>query len=120
MTEPVVASVRHRDAEDGETEQDLLFVGAGASTAYTLVSLLDTLAGHIDAKGKDAARMRLSFQSFGRQAFARRGVRIIQVYGATETGPISVYERFDQARALCAAPMLGSSHAGCRRTPVSW
>src|SRR3984893_16648076 len=26
------------------------------------------------------------------EAFARRGVRIIQVYGATETGPISVYE----------------------------
>ncbi|MBV9568001.1 MAG: AMP-binding protein, partial [Hyphomicrobiales bacterium] len=28
----------------------------------------------------------------------RRGVRLIQVYGATETGPISVYERFDQPR----------------------
>ena len=30
--------------------------------------------------------------------FAARGVRLIQVYGATETGPVSVYERFDQKR----------------------
>ena len=27
------------------------------------------------------------------ETFAQRGVRLIQVYGATETGPISVYER---------------------------
>ena len=32
------------------------------------------------------------------EVFARRGVRLIQVYGATETGPISVYERFDRPR----------------------
>jgi fatty-acyl-CoA synthase len=32
------------------------------------------------------------------EAFAQRGVRLIQVYGATETGPISVYERFDRPR----------------------
>ena len=44
MIEPVVASVTHRGAVDDETRQDLLFVGAGASTAYTLVSLLDALA----------------------------------------------------------------------------
>ncbi len=30
--------------------------------------------------------------------FARCGVRVIQVYGATETGPVSVYERFDEPR----------------------
>jgi fatty-acyl-CoA synthase len=32
------------------------------------------------------------------EAFARRHVRVIQVYGATETGPVSVYERFDEPR----------------------
>ncbi|MBV9755405.1 MAG: AMP-binding protein [Hyphomicrobiales bacterium] len=32
------------------------------------------------------------------ETFAGRGVRLLQVYGATETGPISVYERFDQPR----------------------
>jgi len=32
------------------------------------------------------------------EAYARRGVRLIQIYGATETGPVSVYERFDQPR----------------------
>lgn len=31
-------------------------------------------------------------------AYARHGVRVIQVYGATETGPIVIYERFDQPR----------------------
>ncbi|HEY6798036.1 MAG TPA: FAD/NAD(P)-binding protein [Kineosporiaceae bacterium] len=33
-----------RPTEDGTPEWDLLFVGAGASTAYTLVSLLDAMA----------------------------------------------------------------------------
>jgi fatty-acyl-CoA synthase len=32
------------------------------------------------------------------EAFARRNLRLIQVYGATETGPLSVYERFDEPR----------------------
>ncbi|SEE95816.1 fatty-acyl-CoA synthase [Rhizobiales bacterium GAS191] len=32
------------------------------------------------------------------EALAERGVRLIQVYGATETGPVSVYERFDLPR----------------------
>ena len=32
------------------------------------------------------------------EAVARRGIRLIQVYGATETGPVSVYERFDEPR----------------------
>jgi fatty-acyl-CoA synthase len=32
------------------------------------------------------------------EAFARRDVRLIQVYGATETGPVSAYERFDEPR----------------------
>jgi fatty-acyl-CoA synthase len=32
------------------------------------------------------------------EAFARRALRVIQVYGATETGPVSVYERFDEPR----------------------
>ncbi|MFI5012759.1 MAG: AMP-binding protein [Hyphomicrobiales bacterium] len=32
------------------------------------------------------------------EAFAERGARLIQVYGATETGPVSVYERFDERR----------------------
>ncbi len=31
-------------------------------------------------------------------AYAARQVRVIQVYGATETGPIVIYERFDQPR----------------------
>jgi fatty-acyl-CoA synthase len=31
-------------------------------------------------------------------AYANRGVRVIQVYGSTETGPIVIYERFDQPR----------------------
>jgi fatty-acyl-CoA synthase len=32
------------------------------------------------------------------EAFAARGVRIVQVYGSTETGPVAIYERFDQPR----------------------
>ena len=32
------------------------------------------------------------------QRFAELGTRVIQVYGATETGPIVIYERFDTAR----------------------
>jgi fatty-acyl-CoA synthase len=32
------------------------------------------------------------------EAFASRGLRVIQVYGATETGPVSAYERFDEPR----------------------
>ena len=33
------------------------------------------------------------------EAFAARGLRLIQIYGATETGPVAVYERFDLPRA---------------------
>lgn len=32
------------------------------------------------------------------EAFAARGLRIVQVYGSTETGPVAIYERFDQPR----------------------
>jgi fatty-acyl-CoA synthase len=32
------------------------------------------------------------------ERFAKLGVRVIQVYGATETGPIVIYERFDTER----------------------
>jgi fatty-acyl-CoA synthase len=31
-------------------------------------------------------------------AYAARGIRVVQVYGSTETGPLSIYERFDQPR----------------------
>jgi len=38
-------------------------------------------------------------------AFARRGVKVVQVYGSTETAPVAVYERFD-------VPRTGADHTG--------
>jgi len=46
-----------RPTEDGTPEQDLLFVGAGASTAYSLISLLDALEDDADAGPRPPVRI---------------------------------------------------------------
>lgn len=46
-----------RPTEDGAPEQDLIFVGAGASTAYTLVGLLDALTDGDDTGDGDPLRV---------------------------------------------------------------
>ena len=48
------------------------------------------------------------------EAFARRALRLIQVYGATETGPVSVYERFDEERVKRDTTGRAGAHARLR------
>ena len=36
-------------------------------------------------------------------ACAGRGIRLLQVYGSTETGPVVIYERFDQPRTVAGS-----------------
>jgi fatty-acyl-CoA synthase len=66
----------------------------------TLQAILD----HPDFPGSDLSSLRVVATGSTIvpealvEALSARGVRLIQVYGATETGPVSVYERFDLVR----------------------
>jgi fatty-acyl-CoA synthase len=65
---------------------------------------LEALRAHPDFSAMDCSSLRVI--STGStivpeeiiSTYAARGVRVIQVYGATETGPVVIYERFDQPR----------------------